>query len=63
MRVAMRNCLARAALHIDQKTASNWRVCILQPDQDAVGQAASACLGKPSLNLDCAKKMLLTAEV
>lgn len=55
MRVAMRDCLARAVLHIFQKTASNWRVCILQPDQDALGQAATACLWVSPLNSDCVK--------
>ena len=43
----MRDCLARAVLHGNQKTASNWRVCMVQPDQDAVGQAATAGLGVP----------------
>lgn len=60
--VAMRNCLARAVLHSDQKTASNWRVCILQPDQDAVGQAATACLGDLS-QLRLCVKVLRTTEV
>jgi len=58
--VAMRDCRARAVLHAGQTIASNWRVCILQPDQDAIDRPQPCGFGV-SLNSDCAKKVLRTA--